>query len=184
MPTLHEIFSFVCGQQHNWCVGGEELPFCQRCTGLYVGAVPALLLYALFRPKATNRMLWAHGMFLLLMIPFGYHLVPQTGVVRTLTGQIFAIGLVYYLTLLSSERWSLYRELSRTAEIAYFVACGASLALLLAAVTWGGIRTNTVLSWAGFAGLVIYAAMVLVSVLLLLAYSGQLLRRLIRPAQS
>ena len=177
MPPLHHIFSFVCGQEHNWVVGGEALPFCQRCTGLYVGAVPALLVYLWFRPKATSGMLWVHGMCLLLMVPFGYHLIAQTGELRLLTGQLFAIGLVYYLTLLPADRWPPRQELSRNGMAGYFLSGMATLLLLQAAVILGGSRTSTVLSWAGLLGLLIYGFLVLGNLLALMIAAMRLLRR-------
>ena len=177
MPLLHPIFSLVCGQQHNWIVGGDALPFCQRCTGLYVGAVPALLAYLWFRPKATSGMLWVHGMCLLQMVPFGYHMIAQTGELRTLTGQLFAIGLVYYLTLLPGDRWPPRQELSRSGMAGYFLSATAAVLLLQAAVNWGGPRTNNVLSWVGFTGLWIYGFLVLANFLILIIAALRLLDR-------
>jgi len=177
VTTLHEIFSLLCGQQQSWVIGGAELPFCQRCTGLYMGAVPALLVFLWFRPKATKGMLWTHGMCLLLMVPFGYHLVAQTGRIRMLTGQLFAIGLVYYLTLLIADRWPNQRELSPRGITGYFAAGLAALFLLQASVIWGGPRTNVVLSWIGFGGLLIYGLLVLVNLMLLAVAAPEFLRR-------
>ena len=177
MTSLHEIFSFVCGQQHNCIVGGEELPFCQRCTGLYVGAVPALLAWFLFKPKPTNRMLWTHGMCLLLMMPFGYHLVSQNGEVRMLTGQLFAIGLVYYLTLLAADRWPSLRELSPRGIAGYFAAGLATLFVLQASVLWGGPRTNAVLSWMGFGGLLIYGLLLVMNLMFMAVAAWEFVRR-------
>jgi uncharacterized membrane protein len=175
--SWHDIFSFVCGQQHNWVVGGEELPFCQRCTGLYVGALPALLVYLRIRPKATNGLLWLHGMCLLVMAPFGYHLVAQNGAARMLTGQLFAIGLIYYLTLLAADRWTVTRALSSREIARYLAAEVATLLLLQAAVIWGGPRTNVVLAWMGLGGLVVYGLLVLLNLLLLALAAGESLRR-------
>ena len=47
LEFLHPIFSWVCGQNlaHSWSPGGELLPCCQRCTGVYVGAFVAALLH-------------------------------------------------------------------------------------------------------------------------------------------
>lgn len=177
MTPLYEIFSFVCGQQHNWVVGGEELPFCQRCTGLYVGALPALLAYLLWKPKPTTGMLWTHGLFLLLMAPFGYHVVAQTGEIRMLTGQLFAAGLVYYLTLLPSDRWASSGELSPRGVVSYFAAGVLCVTLLQLAVLWGGSRANAVLSWMGFAGLLLYGLLVLMNLLLLAMTAWEFLRR-------
>jgi len=176
VPSLHDIFSLVCGQQHNWVVGGAELPFCQRCTGLYVGAVPALLVFSWLRPRATKGMLWVHGMCLLLMVPFGYHLVAQNGEIRMLTGQLFAIGSVYYLTLLLASLWPGGRELSRRGIAGYFAAGLVTLFLLQASVIWGGPRTNLELSWMGFGGLLIYGLLVLANLVLLTDAAWEFLR--------
>ena len=184
MTSLHEIFSFVCGQQHSWVIGGEELPFCQRCTGLYVGAVPALLVFLWFRPKPTKGMLWTHGMCLLLMVPFGYHLVAQTGEIRMLTGQLFAIGLVYYLTLLAADRWPSLRELSSRGIAGYFAAGLATLFALQASVIWGGPWTSAVLSWIGFGGLLIYGLLVVMNLMLLAVAAWEFLRRRARYSET
>ena len=167
MSLLPELFSLLCGQEHSWIVGGGALPFCQRCTGLYVGAVPALLVYLWFRPKATSELLWVHGMCLLQMVPFGYHLIAQSGELRMLTGQLFAVGLVYYLTLLLADRWPPRQELSRSGIAGYFLSATATLFLLQAAVSLGGSRTNKVLSWVGMIGLLIYGLLVSVNLLAL-----------------
>jgi uncharacterized membrane protein len=167
VTSLHDIFSLVCGQRHNWVVGGEELPFCQRCTGLYVGAVLAFPVFLSFRPKPTSRMLWVHGVLLLLMVPFGYHLVSQTGEMRMLTGQLFAIGLVYYLMLLPGDHWPKWHEPVLHTIPAYLVTTIAAVLLLQAAVFWGGAPTNTILSWVGFGGLSLYTILVLLNLALL-----------------
>ncbi len=39
METLVDIFSHLCGQGRCFVVDGAALPVCQRCLGLYVGAV-------------------------------------------------------------------------------------------------------------------------------------------------
>ena len=177
MEPLREVFSYVCGQQHNWAPGGVELPFCQRCTGLYVGAVPALLLILSFKPKPSNRMLWLHGICLLLMIPFGYHLVAQTGEERTLTGQLFALGLIYYLTLLPADRLPKWKALWECNSSSYLMGVVMALLALQVDVAWGGLRTNAILAWLGAAGLVLYGFLVLTNVLLLVWLAWESLRR-------
>ena len=44
-------------------------------------------------------MLIAHALAVLAMAPFGYHAVPENGEIRMLTGQLFAVGVVYFLSL-------------------------------------------------------------------------------------
>ena len=68
-----------------------------------VGAAVALVFYAVFRPRTSYVFLGIHGLLLLMMVPFGYHLVPQNASLRTLTGQLFAVGLVGYLWLLPAS---------------------------------------------------------------------------------
>ncbi len=177
MEPLREIFSYVCGQQHNWAPGGVDLPFCQRCTGLYVGAVPALILLLSFKPKPTSRMLWLHGFCLLAMIPFGYHLMAQTGEERTLTGQLFAFGLIYYLTLLPADRLPKWKALWECNSQSYLIAAVMLLLALQVDIAWGGLRTNAMLAWLGAAGLVLYGFLVLTNVLLLLLLAWGSLRR-------
>lgn len=184
MAPLHDIFSLVCGQEHNWVVAGSGLPFCQRCTGLYVGAVVAFLANLLFRPRPTAAMLWTHGMFLLLMVPFGYHLVPQTSELRMLTGMLFAFGLVYYMTLLIRDRRPKWNDPMIRSTPGYFLVSLLLFVLMTAAVQWGGARTNFVLSWVGFGGLLIYGALVLGNVLLLAVAAKELLGGRASPEDS
>jgi uncharacterized membrane protein len=159
MPFLRELFFWVCSQQPSWALSGIALPFCQRCTGLYAGAVPALLLHFIFKPRPSTPTLWVHGMLLLFMAPFGYHLIPQSAELRTLTGQLFAFGLVYYLMPLPAGRLGLWQPSSLSDARGYYVACLATLPLLQLGVHLGGARTNIFLSWVGFAGFVLYAAL-------------------------
>jgi uncharacterized membrane protein len=101
LDVLQHLFSFVCGQDpaHTWAPGGLELPCCQRCLGLYSGAAVAATLYLWLRPKFTSRFLELNGLFLLLMVPYGFHWLPQGPVLRTLTGSLFGFGVVTYLTV-------------------------------------------------------------------------------------
>ena len=104
-PVLTSAFALVCGQHaaHTWTPGGLALPCCQRCTGLYVGALGALLLHAVCKPPPTARWQWLHGMFLLQMVPFGFHWLPQGPVLRTETGVLFGFGLVAFLWPLAAN---------------------------------------------------------------------------------
>jgi phosphotransferase system glucose/maltose/N-acetylglucosamine-specific IIC component len=158
MELLHSIFGHVCGQVNVWSVGGQALPFCQRCTGLYVGGAWALLAWLLARPNPTARVLWVHGGFLLLMIPFGYHWLAQGPVLRTLTGYIFAFGLVYFLALNPWKRiFPLTQPNSCDREnSSYWGAFLAGIPILLAMLQFGGPFMALVLGGIGAAGLAIY----------------------------
>jgi uncharacterized membrane protein len=99
MTGFDWILATVCGQNaaHTWAPGGELLPCCQRCTGLYAGALVATILHGWLRPQVTGRFLTIHGVFLVIMVPFGYHWLPQEAVLRTVTGLLFGAGLVTFL---------------------------------------------------------------------------------------
>jgi uncharacterized membrane protein len=95
MARLTAAFSHVCGQAaaHTWAPGGEALPVCQRCLGLYGGAIAALLLILLIRPNPDHRLRWLFSLCLLQMVPFGFHWVEQGPLTRTVTGYLFGAGL-------------------------------------------------------------------------------------------
>ena len=174
---VREVFALVCGRAHCWALGGEALPFCQRCTGLYVGAAVAVVLYAVFRPRHSSLSLWIHGLLLLLMVPFGYHLVPQNGVLRTLTGQLFAVGLVSYLSLLPTSRLAFWREGGKGAWRAYAVWVLGSVVILQGVVQVGGRLAGAVAAWLGFVGLIVLVMLVLTNLILLLEAMWRALRR-------
>ena len=177
MEHVKEVFALACSRAHCWVLGGEPLPFCQRCTGLYVGAAVAVVLYAVFRPRATSLSLWIHGLLLLLMVPFGYHLVPQNGVLRTLTGQLFAVGLVCYLSLLPTSHLTFWREGDKGAWRAYAVCVLGSLLILQGVVQVGGRLAGTVLACLGFVGFIVLVMLVLTNLMLLFEAMWRALRR-------
>jgi uncharacterized membrane protein len=139
MDLLAHVFAPLCGQvsAHTWAPGGVGLPVCQRCTGLYAGALAALALQHLLRPVVTRGWLWLHGCFLLLMVPFGFHLVPQDAVLRAATGLFFGAGLVAFLRL-PLPGGSTQPATGRTPP--YLLG----LLLALALVAWLGTRTSAV----------------------------------------
>jgi len=101
LETVRHVSGWVCGQNpaHSWSPGGELLPLCQRCTGVYVGAFIAALFHLAWRPAPTTRWLWLNGAFLLLMVPFGFHWIPQNAELRCGSGIFFGFGLVGFLRL-------------------------------------------------------------------------------------
>ena len=176
MDYLDDIFAALCAREHLW-VCGEALPFCQRCTGLYVGAAMTAVLFTCFRPRPTNLMLWIYGLLLLLMVPFGYHLVPQNGTIRTLIGQLFAVGLVGYLSLLPCSYLGLWRGTNCRFPRAFAGGVLISVLLLQVAVHTGGALVGAVLTWLGVLGMFILFSLGLFTCVLI-AVS---LRRTARP---
>jgi uncharacterized membrane protein len=110
LDFLHQLFSHVCGQNlaHTWSPGGEALPCCQRCTGVYVGAFIAALLH-LARPlQPTSFWRWLNGAFLLFMVPSGFYWIPQNPELRAASGILFGSGLVAFLWLPLPEKFAIY----------------------------------------------------------------------------
>jgi len=173
---MHELFSYVCGQVNVWAVGGETLPFCQRCTGLYVGGFYALILMAVFRPAPSLRLLCIHVLLLLQMVPFGYHFVPQGAILRTLTGQLFAIGLVYCLCLNPLARLNVGRRSVPGRLQPYAVAALAGMPALLAAIQFGGPVIARLLALMGLAGLAACLVLAAVNAVMLPMLAWQLVR--------
>ena len=163
MTIPDALFAHLCGHVHNWPIA---LPFCERCTGLYVGAPIATFAFVLFRVRPTARMLWLHGAMLLAMIPFGYHLVPQNADIRTITGQVFAAGLLFFLLShpVAQFGWS-----DRHHPAAYLLTVVAAIPALLAALHFGGEQTAMVLGYAGVLGFALYAALAILNLALLIA---------------
>lgn len=159
---LHSGFAFVCGQNpaHTWMPGGVPLPFCERCTGVYAGAAIALLLHWLVRPKLTGRLLELHGAFLLLMIPLGFHWVPQGPVLRTLSGLLFGAGLVTFLlprfgSLPSDESF----RPPRAAQTRYLTGLGLALIVVPCLAAFGATPAGTLLALLGGIGALVLAAL-------------------------
>lgn len=169
---LHHLFGCVCGQSpaHTWAPGGVWLPVCQRCTGLYAGACVAALLHLALRPVATSRWLWLHGGFLLCMIPFGYHWLPQGPVLRALTGVLFGFGLVAFLRLplRLAPRDTIPEDAHAARGAVWRYAAGLLATLVL--VPWLGARGNAlaagILEWLATGGALVLFGLVLANVFL------------------
>jgi len=144
-----------------WSPGGVPLPFCQRCTGFYAGAAVALVLHLALRIRPGNRFLLVHGSFLLLMIPLGYHWVPQGALIRALSGVLFGAGVVSFLWLFPGPLAGADREPGRTESLAYASGIIGALVLIPLLAAWGGAGAwyaLVCLATLGLAGLVALAA--------------------------
>ena len=110
LDFLRHVFGWVCGQNpaHTWSPGGELLPVCQRCTGVYSGAFVAALLHLAWRPAPTPRWLWLNGAFLLFMLPSGFYWFPQNPELRCASGILFGFGLVAFLWLTLPDKFTIY----------------------------------------------------------------------------
>jgi uncharacterized membrane protein len=154
LEVLKHLFSCVCGQNpdHTWLPGGVALPCCQRCLGLYAGAAVAAALNCWLRPRLTGGFLKWHACLLLLMAPFGFHWVPQDGILRTMSGVWFGAAVVAFLragaegALLGAWR--------------YWLGLLAGLFGIPLAAACGGAITATVLSAMAALGLAVLGCLV------------------------
>ena len=167
MNWVFHIFSLVCGQVHCWAPGGLSMPVCERCLGLYVGAVWALVLVVLLRASPTRAMLWLHGMAMLAMLPFGYHFVPHGPIVRTVTGFLFGTGMVYYLALIPVEVLQLERLAKSRPVIPYTVVAVVPLPWILFAANYGSASSGSLLALLAVAGLSVTVLMLLANAVVL-----------------
>jgi uncharacterized membrane protein len=139
LDFLHQFFSHVCGQglAHTWSPGGELLPCCQRCTGVYVGAFVAVLLHLARPPQPTSFWRWLNGAFLLFMVPSGFYWIPQNPELRAASGILFGFGLVAFLWLPLPGKFTICnlrfttknheRRVNRKSQIVYASALLAAL---------------------------------------------------------
>jgi len=180
---MHQIFGFVCAQNpaHTWAPGSEWLPFCQRCTGLYVGALFALSLLIWFRPSTDARYRWLHVILLLLMTPFGFHLVSHGAVLRTMSGYWFGFGVVGLLWLLPVTRICTKAGSIAPSLKHYLIMGVAGIILLPLIAIYGGVFSARILSWLAFVGLVATACLLVVNIII---FGSSILAWLLRPARS
>lgn len=166
---VQHAFGFVCGQPlgRTWSLEGEWLPFCQRCTGLYIGAVIALALQLFLRIRLGPRLLGVYGLLLVQLAPFGLHLLPETEILRTLSGMAFSFGLVGFLWLLPQERLNLGSFPNASTLWRYAILALLSLLGLILAVRSGGAMTAFVLSLLGLLGLFVVLLLILLNLGLL-----------------
>jgi uncharacterized membrane protein len=110
LDFLRHVFGWVCGQNpaHTWSPGGDLLPVCHRCTGVYAGAFVAALLQLAWRPAPTPRWLWLNGAFLLFIVPSGFYWIPQNPELRCGSGILFGFGLVAFLWLNLPAEFTIY----------------------------------------------------------------------------
>jgi uncharacterized membrane protein len=157
---LFLIFSAVCGEnpRHIWSPGGQRLPCCQHCTGLYVAALIAMALHLWFRPPISKRFLQLHALCLLQLGLFVFPWLPQSAVLRTISGSLFGFGVVSFLWPAIPIRYRPSR-LSRFSTGAYALGLASCLGLVPAIAEWGGPPGAFVLMCLVLAGALALAAL-------------------------
>ena len=148
----------VCHQihSHSFSIGGHQLPLCARCTGIYLGAISAILIMSRLRRRAvylpTAGVLGLLGLFFGAMVADGLNSTLQTfggglwdssNIVRLVTGTMagLAVAVVFYpvfnVSLWHSEVRKRERVLTRGFELGIYLAiAGLLVALVLAGWEW------------------------------------------------
>ncbi|HZQ47815.1 MAG TPA: DUF2085 domain-containing protein [Verrucomicrobiae bacterium] len=168
---LFSIFSTVCGENpdHLWAPGGEVLPCCQRCTGLYVGALIAMGLHFRFKPRASVRWFQIHALFLLQLGLFIFPWIPQSPVLRTVSGTLFGFGTVAFLWA-AVLVWCPPFKASAFTTLSYLFGLASCLVLTPIITKWGGKPGAFVLTAMLLAGAVSLAALAAANLFYLLQY--------------
>jgi uncharacterized membrane protein len=163
MFPLSSLLSRVCGQNpdHTWVLGGLPLPCCQRCTGLYAGALLAIALHAWLRPRLSKGFVQAHAVFLLQLALAGLPGLAQGPVLRTISGLLYGFGVVAFLWSPITLRLG-PTPCGRGGLWTYAAGLGASLVLILSAVAWDQRLSATALSGMVLGGAMALAALILV----------------------
>lgn len=161
--------AWVCGQnlERTWAPGGEWLPCCQRCTGIYVGAAVALMLRWFWPLRSGKAVLIVNTLLLLQMVPSVLHWLPDAPWVRTASGVLFGFGEVGFLWVLVEDRLKWRRALGPTMVWVYGFAAVLTSALVPFLAARGGAMVAAALSGTAFAGLVGVLLLVLANLVLM-----------------
>ena len=81
---------------------------CQRCTGVYVGALVAALLHLAMRPRPRAAGAGSTARFSCSWFPSGFYWIPQNPELRAAAGILFGFGLVAFLRLTLPAEFSIY----------------------------------------------------------------------------
>lgn len=133
MNTISYIFSFLCNQDasRSFEIGGQLLPFCQRCTGVYVGmgiSFVYLLLSGHYKKGLPpSSILYANIASLLIMPVFGFHFLDPGPAWRFWSGLIFGNAIAFLILPAASIIWhegkvfGRYTKVSTTVLWIFFV---------------------------------------------------------------
>lgn len=126
MNVISYIFSFLCNQDvsRSFVIGGQVLPFCQRCAGVYIGmgvSFVYLLLSRHYRKGIPPQCIIYTNIASLLMMPiFGFHLLDPGPAWRLWSGLIFGNAIVFLLVPATSILWNAGKALGHYTRVSTF----------------------------------------------------------------
>lgn len=188
MEFLTEMFSHVCGQGRCFAADGAALPVCQRCLGLYLGAVLTAVWLAasgLWRRGLPSWSVFAVNVIVLLAaLAGGLHLVPAGPKWRAIcglwTGHVVLLWLVGGAVHLRRLRRGESQLIWRRRDKAQALAAPALLSGLGAASPWLTRSGWYVWTAAAAAGAILMAVAVVAAALSLCLYLPAA-KRSVRP---
>jgi uncharacterized membrane protein len=184
---LANLFLPLCGQYapHVWAPDGLPLPCCQRCAGLYTGAVIALLLQVFLRPRPNAAWRWFHAAQLLQIVPLGLHWLQQGPVLRSWSGLWLGFAAVFFLWA-APGRWFAACGFGSKAVVPkpspgrgggrgfYLGALAVSMILVPVAGAHGGAVGAVALTVFALAGVITLALLALANLVLAAAWLARL----------
>lgn len=148
----------VCHQihSHSFTIAGHQMPLCARCTGMYLGAIAALVLLAVMRRRATRfpaaKMVAIFGLFFGAMVldganstleAFGERFWDSTNLLRILTGSLAGVSAaflfypVFNMSLWKHDAASPARVIEQPRQlIGYMLVAGMLVVLTLSEGDW------------------------------------------------
>jgi len=113
METVTEIFSLICGQGRCFAAGAAELPLCQRCLGLYMGAALTaswLTASGAWRSGLPGRgIIIADSAALAAALLGGLHVLDFGPAWRTACGAWTGHVAVFWLSCAAAAAWPHFR---------------------------------------------------------------------------
>lgn len=99
MDILNYMFSFLCAQNglRSFMICGENLDFCHRCTGFYIGMGMTFLYFLLtgsYKRQISNSILCINISSILVMLIFGFHILDPGPKWRLWSGIVYGHAIV------------------------------------------------------------------------------------------
>jgi len=130
MSALNYLFSSLCSQDplRSFAIDGHLLPFCQRCTGLYMGlGITSLFLLAsrLYKKGLPSlSVIYVNIASLMIMPVFGFHLLDPGPAWRFWSGLIYGNAIVSLLlpaTSIICNQGRMFSQYTKTSTLWFFL---------------------------------------------------------------
>jgi len=169
MDAVESLLSlFCCGNElRSFVVNGQVLPFCQRCTGVYIGlGITFFYLFATgyYRRGAPRGMvLLANLACIGVMVVFGYHILDPGARWRLWSGLLFGNAVAWLVFPSTCQLWAGPGNISKSAGRGFWpLFIFLNIVPLWFPLAWAGARVAVdVCALAGLVGAAACAASVL-----------------------